>query len=397
MAEQGFELLWRASALFTGACVLVLMLRPLLVRFGVRLAYASWLLVPLLLLASALPTRSFGVASNTVQAWRIGAESVVAAALPTQSNIAALLFGLWMLGVFVVIAVVLRQHSRYLVGLRWVAATGSWRATDTRGPALLGLLRPQLVLPINFEAQFDEQEQAMILAHEDVHRQRGDNIWNAMAMVIVALQWFNPLAYLAWRRMRADQELACDATVMQLYPQRRPQYARALVKAQDASLTHSVACTWKSRHPLVERISMLAHRSPSKIVSRTGNAILVMTGLIAAATVYAAQGDSSSAEAGAADTQAPEPNLKAAVICPNSQTVRAEIRYPAAARTDRIQGQVLIDFTVAANGDVKNVEVKSTPIPVLDNEAIAAVRKFKCNGQGRDTRVRVPFSFVLTS
>ena len=49
MAEQGFELLWRASALFTAACLLVLMLRPLLVRFGVGLAYASWLLVPLLL------------------------------------------------------------------------------------------------------------------------------------------------------------------------------------------------------------------------------------------------------------------------------------------------------------------------------------------------------------
>ena len=118
MAEQGFELLWRASALFSVACVLVLILRPLLVRCGVALAYASWLLVPLLLLASILPPRSFVAASKTVHAWRLGAESVVVAALPTQSSVPALLFVLWMFGVLMVIAVVARQHYRYVAGLQ---------------------------------------------------------------------------------------------------------------------------------------------------------------------------------------------------------------------------------------------------------------------------------------
>ncbi len=396
MAEQGFELLWRASALFSVACVLVLILRPLLVRFGVALAYASWLLVPLLLLASILPPRSFVAASKTVHAWRLGAESVVVAALPTQSMVPALLFALWMFGVLVVIAVVARQHCRYVAGLRWDAACGRWRAADARGPALLGLLRPKLVLPNNFEAQFDEHEQAMILAHEEVHRHRGDNIWNAIALALLALQWFNPLAYAAWRRMRADQELACDATVIQLYPQQRPQYARALVKAQDASLAHSLACTWKSRHPLVERISMLANHRPSKIALRIGGGILVITGLVAAATVYAAQGGPTGGNADAA-VLAPGKNLNASAICPNSHDVRTQLRYPASARTEGFQGEILIDFTVAANGDIKDIEVKSAPIPVLDDASIEAVRKLKCEGQGQDLRVRMPFSFRLVS
>ncbi|MEP7157411.1 MAG: TonB family protein [Betaproteobacteria bacterium] len=399
MIEQAFEVLWRASALFSAACLLVLILRPLLVRFGARVAYASWLLVPSLLLVSIIPARSLFPATSTVHAWRIEAESIVVAALPIQSSVPAMLLGLWILGVLVVMAVVVRQHLRYVAGLRWDAAGGRWRAADARGPALLGLLRPNLVLPNNFEAQFDMQEQAMILAHEEVHRQRGDNVWNAIAIALVALQWFNVLAYFAWRRMRADQELACDATVMQCYPQRRPEYARALVKAQDASLAHSVACTWNSRHPLVERISMLAHKSPSKIVTRSGNAILVIAGLMAAAAVYAAQGVPAGGEVQAADTAAPAPytNLKTAAICPNSRDALAEIRYPTAARADRTQADVLIDFTVTANGDITNIEVKSEPNAGFDNEAIAAVRRFKCNGQGRDARVRVPFSFRLTS
>ena len=73
----------------------------------------------------------------------------------------------------------------------------------------------------------------------------------------------------------------------------------------------------------------------------------------------------------------------------------AEMKYPAAARAAGIQGDVLIDFTVSANGDVKNITVKSTPNPDFDNEAIETVRKFKCNSPGRDVQVRVPFAFKL--
>ena len=290
MVEQGFELLWRASLLFSGACLFVMMLRFALVRLGAWFAYASWLLVPLLLFVHALPQWTVVPMPATIMAWRVGAEAAVTASLSAQSSFAEFLFGLWVFGVLIAGAVVVRQHLRYTAQLRWIADSSHWRAADARGPALLGLFRPRLVLPNNFEAQFDDHERAMILAHEEVHRRREDNLWNAIATTLVALQWFNPFAYLAWRRMRLDQELACDAAVMQRYPQQLALYARALLKAQDASLTHSVICTWKSRHPLIERISMLAHYAPSKVTTIAGNAILLISGLIAAGAVYAAQG-----------------------------------------------------------------------------------------------------------
>ncbi len=83
------------------------------------------------------------------------------------------------------------------------------------------------------------------------------------------------------------------------------------------------------------------------------------------------------------------------VACPNSQQIRTEIKYPVQARKDGLQGEVLIEMTIAANGEVKDVEVKSSSNRAFNSVSIAASRQFKCNGQGRDVRVQVPYSFKL--
>ena len=83
------------------------------------------------------------------------------------------------------------------------------------------------------------------------------------------------------------------------------------------------------------------------------------------------------------------------VACPNSQEIRTNIKYPVQARKDGLQGEVLIEMTIGANGDVKDVDVKSSTNRAFNSVAIAASRQFKCNGQGRDVRVQVPYSFKL--
>jgi len=83
------------------------------------------------------------------------------------------------------------------------------------------------------------------------------------------------------------------------------------------------------------------------------------------------------------------------VACPNSQEIRTNIKYPVQARKDGLQGEVLIEMTIAANGEVKDVDVKSSTNRAFNSVAIAASRQFKCTGQGRDVRVQVPYSFKL--
>ena len=83
------------------------------------------------------------------------------------------------------------------------------------------------------------------------------------------------------------------------------------------------------------------------------------------------------------------------IACPNSQEIRTNIKYPVQARKDGLQGEVLIEMTIAANGEVKDVDVKSSSNRAFNSVAIAASRQFKCTGQGRDVRVQVPYSFTL--
>ena len=93
---------------------------------------------------------------------------------------------------------------------------------------------------------------------------------------------------------------------------------------------------------------------------------------------------------------APPAPVSVGIACPNSQQIRADIKYPTQARKDGLQGEVLIEATVGANGEIKDVEVISSSNRAFNSVSINSVRLFKCNAQGRDVRVQVPFSFKLS-
>jgi beta-lactamase regulating signal transducer with metallopeptidase domain len=79
------------------------------------------------------------------------------------------------------------------------------------GPLVTGLIRPTVLLPEWFEDDYTITEQRFALMHEMMHVKRGDIFALYAANLALALQWFNPLAWLALRAFRADQEAACRA------------------------------------------------------------------------------------------------------------------------------------------------------------------------------------------
>jgi TonB family protein len=164
------------------------------------------------------------------------------------------------------------------------------------GPALVGVIRPWIVTPADFEVRFGAVERELILMHEEVHLARGDAAVNALACALQAACWFNPLAHLGARLMRIDQELACDAAVIERHPGRRRVYAELLLKTQIAAQPLPLGCHWPapngflgSEHPLKERIAMLKAPSPATLTRRLGLAAAALTGLACAAGAWAAQ------------------------------------------------------------------------------------------------------------
>lgn len=279
MAEDLLNTLLRQAALLSAGIALLCALRPLLRRQGAGLVYAAWLLVPLVLLTPALPRPSQEPVRLALQATLGTAPAGAAVPLAPASTPAPLLMWLWLGGAALVLAVQARRQWR-LARLGIVLPAGS-------SPALVGLLRPHVALPADFQARFSPAEQALILAHEQVHRERLDNFWNLVGAALAALHWWNPLAWWALRRLRADQELACDATVLRERPEARAVYTQALLAAHGLQAPSApLASRWGSVHPLVERIAML--ESPRPLTRRKGAALAALL-LGLAGSAYALQ------------------------------------------------------------------------------------------------------------
>jgi beta-lactamase regulating signal transducer with metallopeptidase domain len=117
----------------------------------------------------------------------------------------------------------LRQKPRLLMSAR------------IQSPAVTGLLRPLLLLPPGFDRDFTAEEKSLILHHELMHLKRGDLPLNTLLCVLMALHWFSLLLWLAFLKVRADREAACDAQVLEnATPQRRSAYGHALLKIESA-------------------------------------------------------------------------------------------------------------------------------------------------------------------
>ena len=102
-------------------------------------------------------------------------------------------------------------------------------------PAVTGLLRPTLLLPAEFDREFTPAEARLVLKHELMHLKRGDLPLNAILCVLMALHWFNPLLWIAFFKIRADREAACDAQVLRDAPNaHRIEYGHALLKVETA-------------------------------------------------------------------------------------------------------------------------------------------------------------------
>jgi len=86
----------------------------------------------------------------------------------------------------------------------------------------------------------------------------------------------------------------------------------------------------------------------------------------------------------------------ARVVCPNYVQVMSSITYPREALLDGVEGEVLIEFTVTAAGEIKNAEIKSSSNRIFNRAALTAVQsKLSCQGQGQDVRVQAPVSFKI--
>jgi TonB family protein len=369
------ELLQATLATSAAIAVLLVLRKSLRLRFGARLAYQAWLLVPVAMLAVWLP------APATTQAAKAGNVLVRLGDAAWTNQLAqtvsvawgSVVLGAWLIGgAAALLWFALRQRS---FTRRLARQPGrAFDRIEGEGPALIGWWRPRIVLPGDFRERYTRGERRLVLAHEIAHLRAGDIHAQAFATALRCLFWFNPLVHFAAAAFRFDQELACDAIVLEKFPRARSRYGSAMLKTQLADSGLPVGCHWQSSHPLKERIEMLKQPLPARTRRLAGSvlvALIVGGGTWAAWAAQPAVAQTASATQPAAVAKSDAPYL-------TRITKDDSVPPPAFPKGVKVNGKLEIELLVAADGHVKNVTIlKAEPAKVFDQATIDAAMKWK--------------------
>ncbi len=302
-----------ASVATSLASLAVLGLRKILQRWlGAEIAYRLWMVVPLAALVALISPPKWTPAPTSIAGARFTASpaiQVITQRAWIASNADLWLLGAWAIGLFALIAMLVWQQRRYVARMRLQPrGDGSWRSGSLdAAPALLGLLRPRLVLPEAFEADYSDAEQRLVIAHERMHQQRRDPWALAVCAALRALFWFNPLLHFAAGCFRRDLEFACDAAVLRRYPDQRRLYAAALLKTQLVGSALPIGCLWQHIPPMKERLLLLKRTSPARHAQWIGIVSIVCTATAISGVALAGH-DAAATAANALATPVSSPN-----------------------------------------------------------------------------------------
>jgi beta-lactamase regulating signal transducer with metallopeptidase domain len=309
------------TLIMTGAIMALILLirRPVGRWFGPGAAYALWalpmirlFLPPLVLPETIAATHAAETLAPTVEPV---AQALPASMLaePAAAPIAAtpvafdvpwvtLLVVAWLGGAVLFLAYrafTYRAMRRELLqDARSVGRSGRVRIVESPAvdaPVAFGMFDRVVALPQGFLAGADSDVSDFAITHELEHHAGNDLIANIAVQPLFALHWFNPLAWLAWRALRSDQEAACDSRVMSGRSRReRERYGRLIASfaaGPKFALAAPMAGPLKGDKPIIHRLKALVRNDVPerhRLLGRSLFAASVIAVPLTATVTYAA-------------------------------------------------------------------------------------------------------------
>ncbi|AKH41337.1 beta-lactamase regulating signal transducer with metallopeptidase domain [Altererythrobacter atlanticus] len=324
------------TLLYTGLLIaLVLLLRrPVARYFGAQTAYMLWALpfLRLLLPPIVLPA-SFAPEPEPMAMAELAAEDMPLVLPPSEAidttpfasgwswtdlaQDAALPLWLGGAAIFLLWRIVtyLRMRQDLLEEARPVGEVNEIRLVETpavTAPVAFGVRDKVIAMPQFFMAQPDIASRDLAIAHEIAHHRGHDLLANFAAQLLLALHWFNPLAWMGWRAMRRDQEAACDARVISgRGNEDRARYAELIVNIAAGprlALAAPMACPVLGEKSIIHRLRSLSMTETTRRQRLLGRTLIGAGALalpLTASISYAAAADPAAPPAPPAPPAAP--------------------------------------------------------------------------------------------
>ncbi len=197
----------------------------------------------------------------------------------TKQDIADTLAVIWLGGICVItvgsIISLLRLKKRLVGAVK--LRDNIYLADNIDMPFALGVLAPKIYLPSTLQGQ----EMPYIILHEQTHLSRGDHIVKLLAFAALALHWFNPLVWLAFRLSMLDMEMSCDELVLRKMPQDvRCEYSQSLIRLSGGGKTRPLSPLAFGESDPAQRIkNLLNYRKPTLWLTISA-VVLVMAGIL---------------------------------------------------------------------------------------------------------------------
>ncbi|HZJ00390.1 MAG TPA: M56 family metallopeptidase, partial [Gemmatimonadaceae bacterium] len=149
-------------------------------------------------------------------------------------------------------------------------------------PLAAGVTDAFIILPSS-ASEWTDGHKEIVLRHELSHIARGDALVCVLSGIACALYWFNPLVWIASRKLRAEQERACDDSVITLgtppveYASHLLEVARS---ARNIGMSSFVSVAMARPSQLEGRLLAVLNNRRRNSLTRTRRAGTVMVALL---------------------------------------------------------------------------------------------------------------------
>jgi beta-lactamase regulating signal transducer with metallopeptidase domain len=158
-------------------------------------------------------------------------------------------------------------------------------AADLHSPATCYWWRSHVLLPLELVPHLDNDQLENVLRHELFHVRQHDYLWDRLAALCCRVVFFHPLAWLAYRHLRWERELACDYAVVRESSEARLRYAECLTNLARWFMARSLSSPgitfFSSESRLKVRVRAILSEpsvySPSRRAARAGLVCVLAT------------------------------------------------------------------------------------------------------------------------